>query len=308
MAGTNLPVASRSTALGIADTNVSDEMARAGLAFGDLVERTGMAVAETQNRLTQTSANTAKALATTLVDVVAVQEKEYDDQGNVVHVNNFVRKLPLINFIDPVFYEWSGVRLQAQFYAKEFSDGVSAYKNGHTYRSSSRGGVTVLPILGGFASGRTSTSESNVTTDFTGTRSTDVSLGKMRMNALLRPRADVGVPKPTQVIRAPRLTVIEGEIIDLRADPAGPITERTMSLLFQFNRLDGTPIIGKNISIDSDGASWSFAVASNVTDANGQLEIILHRYFLEEGADTTPVDVIVTGRVGMVQNATTVKF
>ena len=207
-----------------------------------------------------------------------------------------------------MFYEWSGVRLQAQFYAREFADGVSAYKSGYTYRTGSRGGVTVLPILGGFASGSTSTSQSTTTTVSTSTRATDVSMGKMRMNALLRPRGDVGVPKPTQVLRAPRLTIIEGEIIDIRADPAGPITERTMSLLFQFNRLDGTPISGKNISIDTDGASWSYAAASNVTDASGQLEIILHRYFLEEGADTTPTDVIVTGRVGMVQNSVTVTF
>ena len=308
MANTNLPVASRSAAVDIIDTNVSDEIARAGIAFGDLVERTGSAVAETQNRLTETSANTARALATTLVDVVAVQEKEYDDQGNVTHVQNFVRELPLINFIDPVFYEWTGVRLQAQFYAKEFADGVSAYKNGHTYRSGSRGGVTVLPILGGFASGSSYSSESTTTTDYTGTRSTDVSMGKMRMNALLRPRSDVGVPKPTQIVRGPRLTIIEGEIIDIRADPVGPITERTMSLLFQFNKLDGTPISGKNISIDSDGASWSFATPSNVTDPGGQLEIILHRYFLEEGADLTPADVVVTGRVGMVQNSNTATF
>ena len=74
---TNLPVGAGTRSLAIvSDANVSGEISQAGVAFGDLVETTGMAVAETQNRLNTTSADSATALASTQVDVIAVQEKQ----------------------------------------------------------------------------------------------------------------------------------------------------------------------------------------------------------------------------------------
>jgi len=121
MANTLLPVGSASTILGLTGTaDVSDELGRAGMSFGKLVETTGKAVAETQLKLNQTGAAMASVLATTQVDVIAVQESIYDDEGNLDESKTFTRKLPLINFIDPVFYEWTAVRLQGQFFASEF--------------------------------------------------------------------------------------------------------------------------------------------------------------------------------------------
>ena len=94
------------------DANVSDELRGAGIAFGTLVERTGAAVAATQLQLDTSSAATASALAATLVNVIAVREQVFRDDGTLDHVTNHVRPLPLISFIDPVFYQWTSVRLQ----------------------------------------------------------------------------------------------------------------------------------------------------------------------------------------------------
>ena len=87
------------------DANVADELRGAGIAFGTLVERTGAAVAATQLELDTSSAATASALASTLVNVIAVRERVFRDDGTLDHVTNHVRPLPLISFIDPVFYQ-----------------------------------------------------------------------------------------------------------------------------------------------------------------------------------------------------------
>ncbi len=287
------------------DANVSNEISTAGIAFGDLVLRTGQAVAETQNKLNATSAASATALANTLVDMIAVQEKVYDDQGNLDHMVTHTRKLPLVNFIDPIFYQWSNVRLQGQFYANELASASSTHTNVRTLSDKSgQGGLFI--ILGG---GRTTVDWTNTTTDTTTQMTSDVSYGRMRMNALLQPRTDVGVPKPAQVLRGPRLAIIEGAITDIHSGggSTGALTARTMSILIQYNRRNGAAIAGKAISIETGGVPWSL-VGGGTTNASGQLEILLRREFIDEDADTTPQNFIVTARVGMVTNSTTVLF
>ncbi|MBI5550033.1 MAG: hypothetical protein HY911_00905 [Desulfobacterales bacterium] len=302
--GRNLPVGAGTSALAIVpEANVSGEIARAGVAFGDLVQTTGMAVAETQNRLNTTSAASATALATTQVDVIAVQEKIYDDQGNITHMVSHMRRLPLINFIDPVFYQWNYVRLQGEFVAREFASAATSYRNGWTSSSKSgQGGLLV--ILGG---GRTTMDYSSTTTTTSAEATEDISYGRVRMNALLTPRSDVSVPKPAQVLRGPNLAIVQGEITDLRDGAAGPLTGRTMSVMLEYRRRDGAPIANKLLSIDTQGATWEY-VGTQTTSAAGQVEILLTRTFLDPEADTTPTDVIITARIGLVQNSTSVTF
>lgn len=297
---TNLPVGLGTTTLAN-ETDVSDEIARAGMGLGQLVLQTGLAVADTQNRLNQTSANTATALATTMVDVIAVEEKVYRDDGTLDHVSVHTRELPLVNFIDPVFYEWSRVRLQGQFFAREFSSSSTDYSYRHRSvdRTEQHG---LFIILGG---GQTKYAyESDEQTTNT-TRDDDFSAGRMRMNSLLRPRRDVTIPRPRQVIQGPRLALIPGEIQDVMV--GGAITSRTMSCLVQYTRRDGTPISGKPIAIESEGVPWTFT-GGNTTNGDGQLEIQLMRQFIGEAPDTSPIDVAVTARIGLVTNTTVVTF
>lgn len=300
MANQLIPTGSASTPLAL-DAAVSDEIARAGIGLGDLVERTGAAVAATQNQLNETGARTASALAETLVDLVAVEEKIYHDDGTLDTVRTHTRQLPLINFIDPVFYQWTNVRLQGRFVAREFSSSTEVDVHTHTRREGS-GQSGLLVILGGGSNNfQWSDNQVNRTT----TNDQDISMGQMRMNTLLEPRADVGVPKPNQAIQGPRLTLIQGEITDVM--DSGSLVARTMSMIVQFNRRDGSAISGKAISIETNGVSWSY-VADSVTDSSGQFEILLRREFLDDEADTTPVDIIVSARIGIVQNNTTVTF
>src|SRR6185369_86574 len=296
-----IPVGSFTSTLAVRDANVTDEISRAGASFGNLVLTTGRAVAETQRRLNETGAATATALANTLVDVIALQEKVFDDQGNVSQVVSHVEHLPLVNFIDPVFYEWSQVRLQGVFTAREFASATSSSSFDH--QDDSRSGQGGLLII--FGGGRTTFDAQGSTEDTNTASDSDISFGTVRMNALLQPRRDVTVPPPTQVIQGPRLALIHGSVADVLSGAV--LTARTMDVLIQYHRRDGTPIAGKSISVETPGVSWSFTGAQT-TDASGNLQIQLRREFLDEDADTTQRDFVVTARIGIVQNSTTVTF
>src|SRR6185436_18496353 len=85
------------------NTDAGQDLAAAGASFGALMLGVGNAVAATQQTLTETSADTTSTLAQTLVDVIAVQETIYDDFGTITGSKSYTQKLPLLNFIDPVF-------------------------------------------------------------------------------------------------------------------------------------------------------------------------------------------------------------
>lgn len=295
--------AGRSTRSLVANAAVGDEIARAGLGLGELIKTTGLAVAETQRKLNETGARTATALAETLVDVIAVEEKVYLDDGTLDSAASHTidQKLPLITFIDPVFYQWSNVRLQGRFIASEFASDTSAESFSSTSKDShSQHGLLVI-----FGGGHNSFQYSSTRRESEVETTSDYSYGQMRMNTLLEPRDDIGIPKPNQAIQGPRLSLIQGEIQDIL--DGGNMVARTMSMIVLYNRRDGSAIAGKAISIETSGVSWSYA-GDQATNASGQTEIILRREFLDEEADTSPIDIIVSGRIGLVQNNVTVVF
>jgi hypothetical protein len=302
MANQMIPAGRQSRAL-VAEAAVGDELARAGMGFGELIKTTGLAIAETQNKLNETGANTATALAETLVDVIAVEEKVYLDDGTLDSSKSRTldQKLPLITFIDPVFYQWTNVRLQGRFTASEFATDNTSESYSHQSRESySQHGLLVI-----FGGGHNSYQYSSQKRQNEEETISDYSYGQMRMNTLLEPRDDIGIPKPNQAIQGPRLTLVQGEIADVMGD--GRVIARTMSMIVQFNRRNGTPISGKVISIETNGVSWSYT-GDHETDTSGQTEFQLRRDFLDENADTTPVDIIISARIGMVQNNVTVVF
>lgn len=284
------------------ETNVADEGRAAGAAFGEMIQSTGLAVAETQRRLNETAAATATALANTNVNVIALQERVYDANGNIVDGESHSFNLPLINFIDPVVYQWTRVRMQGVFYAREFSSSAEVDTSSLSISGGGSYGMVLAPI---FSAGRGGLSTSVTTTSTDVDRDQDFSYGRMRMNALLEPRSDIGVPNPTQIIQGPNLSILQGEIQDVMDGDL--LTGRTMSLAIQYRRATGEPIQAKLISIETEGAAWTFD-GDPATDVDGITRITLRRQFLDEDADTTPADIIVSARIGLVFNNTTVTF
>jgi hypothetical protein len=298
-----IPVGAGTATLDIPNADVSDELVNAGVAFGDLISGVGGAVANTQRKLNDTAVATTTALAETSVDILAVQETVYDDDGNIDESVSHEQRLPLITFIDPVLYQWSQVRLQGSFVARELSAGSSSTTTTTTTSDgSSQGGLFV--ILGG---GRTYSDYDRSTTDRTDNVTSDVSRGRIRMYSELTPRHDIGVPKPRQAVQGPRLAVSTGEIIDIPAAGTVP-AQRTMQVTIEYFRRDSTPIAGKVISIETSGVPFEFVGGVDQTDADGKVAILLRRTFLDETADTSPVESIVSARIGIVSNDTTVVF
>lgn len=283
----------------MANTDVSGQLATAGMAFGDLVKLTGKAVADTQTKLNKTGADSTSALAKTLVDVIAVQELDYDDDGNVTGEQTFTQQLPLIDFIDPVIYQWSEVRLQGRFTASQFA--ASASTDTGTDTSTNSEGQAGFGIIfgGGYNNFQWDDTQTHVDTNFR----IEESVGLIRMNAVLEPRHDIGVPKPRQAIVGPRIAIDGGPITDV----GNPATSRTMEVVITYSNSAGDPIANKELAIDTQGVAWAYQ-AGSTTDANGTVTIVLTRQFVGDNPDRTPVGFVVSVRKGIVGEATTVTF
>jgi hypothetical protein len=286
----------------MANTDVSGQLATAGLAFGDLVKLTGQAVADTQQTLNKTAADSTSTLAQTLVDVVAVQEVDYDDNGNITGAKSFTQNLPLIDYVDPVLYQWSQVRLQGKFMASQFATTSSSdSSNLSTSDDSGQAGLFIV-LGGGYTSVQLDESSTHVDTNFR----MESSVGLMRMNAILEPRHDIGVPKPRQAVVGPRIAIEAGPIANV--GPNNAPTSRTMEVVLTYTKADDTPIAGKTLSIETPGVGWSYKSGVDQTDGSGQVTIVMERAFIGDTPDYTPIDVVVSARKGLVGDSATMTF
>jgi hypothetical protein len=292
--------------------DVTDAVRKAGMSFAKLIETTGLAVAESSRHLNEVGAASTSALATTLVDVIAVQVNAYDDNGNLTADSRTITsKLPLINFIDPVFYEWSRVRLQGRFQATEFVASTEGTVSVETQTGSSANVGLFMGLLG--SGGRTS-SRRGFSSGFDVDTVRESSFGNIRASAMLKPKTDIGVPKPRQLIDAPSLGILVGA--NLPDEVVGETTTvRKAVTIIAFKR-DGTANADKvlPLSIDVQGAMWAFddPDTATETDGEGRVFITLSRILPvkagESAPDRTPVDVTVTARLGLVSSTTVVSF
>jgi len=281
------------------NTDVSGQIATAGVAFGDLVKLVGKAVADTQTALNKTAADSTTTLATTLVDMIAVQEIDYDDDGTITGSQTFKQKLPLIDVVDPVLYQWSAVNLQGRFVASQFAADSSLDQSSFSDSNSSGQAGVFLIFGGGYNNLQYDFSQTNVES----TTSSESSFGLMRMTAVLEPRHDIGVPKPRHAIQGPHIEIAAGPIVN------NGLTTRDMTVILTYAQPDTTPIADAVLSISTDGVPWTFSnAAQTTTDANGQLSIKLTRTFVDPTVDMSPVDVVVTARIGIVSTSTSVTF
>lgn len=277
-----------------ADADVADELRRGGVAFGDLIRLTGEAVAKTQRQLEITAADTISALATTQVDIIAAEVLTFNENGALTDSETYVQKLPLITIIDPAVYQWEQVRLQGLLFAREFGAATSA----ETSASSASGsaGVSSGLIFGrAHASFQASTTSTEVET----TSSTDLSYGQARMNALLTPRTDTGIPKPRQVTISPSIEMIQGPAGNITGPPENRTKVQELTLIY--SRANGERIANQPLSIETEGVPWAFQAGSGPnTDGDGTVVIELTRTYVDAADEATTRDVVVSVRRGMV--------
>lgn len=300
------------------NTSVVAGMAGAGASFGELIKGVGAAVAATQLKLTENSAETTKKMAEQLVDVIAVEETVYDDEGNIEKSETHVQQLPLLNFVDPAFYHYPQVKIEGHFVIDSLatdssaSIGVSSSSVGGGFSFSRQPGIFGLvsnTASGNFNAGFSSSSSNvDVETD----RST--AIGRMRLFAQLTPQSGLGVPPPVQVVVGPSISIIEGETTAESSDTT-TTRERTMSVLLQLRDKSGQPITEKPLSITCEGALWNFTDPTKTKtgkdqDDAGDLAITIKRVFPpdpdpEHPVDLSPKPFTLNVRHGLVVNAIT---
>ncbi|MEA2338477.1 MAG: hypothetical protein QOE82_2484 [Thermoanaerobaculia bacterium] len=300
-------------------SNVGPSLETAGASFGELIKGVGLAAAETQLKLTENSAATTSKLASTLVDVIAVQETQIDDLGNITGSKTHVQRLPLLNFVDPAFYSYPQIKIEGHFVMSSFATDTntnvdtSSSSFGAGFSFSRTPGLFGGTSIGGGARATSSSSSSNLATQ----TSQATAVGRMRMCAQLAPQAGLGVPNPVQVVIGPSLSILEQQITE--AEDADHNLTRTMAILIQYRDKDGKPIKGKALSIETDGVLWNFTDdAKNVTGDTapneGNLSIQLKRIFpaptdpQAPPVDKSPRPATLNVRKGLVTNGITVTF
>jgi len=204
------------------------QLARGAVAFGDFVQRVGLAVADAQARLDENMAATAERLSKTSVDVVAVFEQSVDDDGVMSDATAHVQRLPVTSFIMPKPYGWSRVALRAQLNVSEFN-GADGFR------------IDALPA------GRPALRSDSTT-------------GTILLEAVLEPRAEVQAPTPLVVQRAPRFRVASQSAMDIVE--SGRVVGRELAVTIELTRADGTPIGGKTLSFQIADASVTWAVSN----------------------------------------------
>lgn len=312
MVTTFLPVGADTRALGLTqDADVNAGIQSAGMSFATLLKTTGLAVADSSRQLNEVGATMASALAGTQVDVIAAQITAYDDNGmpHAEGSKTLTQKLPLINFIDPVFYEWSRVRLQGYFQASEFvaSNESRSGAVGVSAGASSSGFGFIFGSGRNYLNFNTSSTSSDVDV------SREQSYGTIRASALLEPKADVGVPKPRQLISAPSIGIMFGP------DATDTATTRSKDVALICYKADGSKQAseGLPLSVEVDGAQWTWKVpvvpgALPTTSAEGVVTLALSRDFpMPAGAtevDKAPIDLTLTVRMGVVSSTAVIRF
>lgn len=278
-----------------ADADVADELRRGGVAFGDLIRLTGEAVAKTQRQLEITAADTISALATTQVDIIAAEVLTYNENGVLSAVpETYVQKLPLITIIDPAVYQWEQVRLQGLLFAREFGSATSTETSASSVSSSA--GVSSGLIFG---RAHASFQASKTTTEIETTSSTDLSYGQARLNALLTPRTDTGIPKPRQVTISPSIELIQGPAGNITGPPENRTKVQELTLIY--SRANGERIANQPLSIETEGIPWAFKAGSGPnTDGDGTIVIELTRTYVDAADEAVTRDVVVSVRRGMV--------
>lgn len=260
--GANTNVLAIPTADGVKGVDASDEMDDAAGTFADLLRGVGQAVAETQSQMNENGVEMALSLVDATVPLIVAEQTIMDENGNLTESKVHLANVPMITYVDPVFQEWTDVRVMGEFRATEFKSrgSVSTTSGGSTVGvgASVKGGTKRRPSLKLGGSYEVSREKS----DLSQRSHTETNRGRMRVAARIQPHAFKGVPAPTFSMRGPRLAISEGA--DSRKTTRLEGQEQEIHYLnketiIQFLRRDGTSIQNKRVSLSVDEVSFGWA-------------------------------------------------
>jgi hypothetical protein len=234
--------------LGLA-ADATDELARGGQAFGDVLKAIGHAVVVSQAALDDAAIESAKMLSQTKLKVTVAVRQELDDSGDIpdgVGPELDERTLSLSNFILPTLHQWQHVAVSMDLTVGEI-DATSGLKV-------KTGGVSVGASVGagGFsAAGEFNYSSLNAESRFR----SDFSEGSVRFDALLGPREEFRFPEIADFAIGPQILVTQEASVVPKV-PANPPTvlkeipaSRKVTLTVKMQKQTGEALTGKQVDV-----------------------------------------------------------
>jgi hypothetical protein len=277
-------VADVSSSLSSAD--ITDELDKAGPAFGAFVKGIGLAVAEAQQKLDETLVNTAKALSDTQIDVIAVFEQQINDEdGSMSAGVPHVQKLPLVNYLMPTAYQWSRVYLESDMKVSEFSasNGFNIQGKSQNFQAGVSGSYG---MFGGSIKGSVSYGLNAYDAAGNTASAQDSAAGNMHMEATLEPRGDIKLPQPFITQKGPSLKVTVDTVEAIETDVPGAnggaaTKQRTgtkATLTATLLKSNGDPHSGKQLEISVSQPTVTYAMTNGGKTGNdGTVKITLTR-------------------------------
>jgi hypothetical protein len=240
--------------LGLA-ADATDELARGGQTFGDVLKAIGHAVVVSQAALDDAAIESAKMLSQTKLKVTVAVRQELNDGGDIpdgVGPQLDERTLSLSSFILPTLHQWQHVAVSMDLTVGEI-DATSGLKV-------KTGGVSVGASVGagGFsAAGEFNYSSLNAESRFR----SDFSEGSVRFDALLGPREEFRFPEIADFAIGPQILVTQDAAV-VPAVPKIPATtnptvpevpaipaSRKVTLTIKMMNQKGAALTGKDIDV-----------------------------------------------------------
>jgi len=301
----------------IQQTDVTDELRGAGMAFATLIEKVATAVAEAQGKFDKTAADIVSELAKTEVDTVQAVVSVYDDSGNLTGVEVIAGKTTALMAIGrPSALQFDGVHAEGSFFAREIATTSTSNVNVNL------AGVSVGSRGFGLRGPSIGASMTNVNTNLQTESTQDLSVGIMSVTAKVGQKEAEPLPKPPLILKGPSLTLsvfsnLPVEIVQaapvLPTDP--PYLEQRLAVIkFELKNAAGTAITtGKTIAVDGGGLDWGVTnnagtdVATGpTTDGQGVFYIKVSRTATSSGEPKK--DFLIRGSLNLVNGTVSVSL
>jgi hypothetical protein len=305
---------SRDVGAAAAESDVTDEADKTGVAFGNFVKQVGLAVAAAQDQLDKTLVDTAKALSEAKIKTVAVFEQQINDETGLMDEGHpHIQELPLTNYLMPTAYQWSRVYLEADMNIQEFNSRTGFNIQQKHFSADTR--ITGnAGMLGWGVSGTAGVSYGQSSTGVDASYGSDLAAGKLHMEATLEPRHDVELPKPFILQKGPRLELVLGsreEITEADGDGKPPkIVGHKVKLIAKLLKSDDSPNTAKLLRFNVSDATLNWHVTRSTdgkTTNDGVIEYeISRRGTPEQLASALPATVRVS--FGLVNGAAAVSL
>jgi len=253
-------------------TDVTDRLGKAIPSFGNVLNSVGSGVAVSQTALDNAVIDTVNKLNGTNIKVLTDVIEVLGDDGlpDAAHTQLITQDVSVLNYFMPTFHEWKNVSI-----AMDLEVGAFHQTEGLTFSATQhQDSVETTGLFWGFI-GWSSTDDVTTEEDSSTTRDHEVrwQRGQVRVDAMLGPRRTSKFPVPDKISVGPQIFVTQGAVT---TQDSGGAKTRSIDIVIEIRKADGSVNPGKNIILDAAGLLPSFASGS-ASGPDGKIKATLTR-------------------------------